>query len=60
MLVDMVNRRREQEEEAQRLYEIAKSKRKKFKDALLEKALRARAAKEGKCVMYSVLTIYLF
>ena len=43
----MVNKRREQEEEAQRHYEIAKLKRKKFKDALLEKALRARAAKEG-------------
>lgn len=48
MLLNMADRRKQQEDEAFKLLQKAQRKRKKFKDALLEKALRARSgAEEG-------------
>jgi hypothetical protein len=42
MLIDMADKRRQDEDEAYRQYIKAQKRRKKFKDALLEKALRSR------------------
>jgi len=47
MLADMADKRRAEEEEAYKLYMKAEKRRKRFKEALLEKALRAREETNG-------------